>query len=246
VAGTLVLTFDNLGEAAELERGEAPEVPHPSVTDALPRLLDELEARSLTATFCIEAINCELNPQAVRTIAERGHELALHGWRHEPWAELPVERERELLHRSLDAFAALNSTVTGFRPPGGELTAHTPGLLREAGLAWCSPAGSEYSRHDGLSYVPFQWDLVDAYSLMNRFASLRERRGDPGPPLEPAELARRFQAELDRSAAWRTIVLHPFLMLDDRWFDCVRELLDHARARAVSVVPAGRAACALK
>jgi hypothetical protein len=34
-------------------------------------------------------------------------------------------------------------------------------------------------------------------------------------------------------------------MLDQRWFDCVRGLLDHARERALSVIPAGRVAGAL-
>jgi hypothetical protein len=54
--------------------------------------------------------------------------------------------------------------------------------------------------------------------------------------------------EIDRLAAEggrTTFVLHPFLMLDERWFDCVRGLLDHARERALPVVPAARAAAAL-
>ncbi|MGH2909984.1 MAG: polysaccharide deacetylase family protein, partial [Solirubrobacteraceae bacterium] len=83
----ITLSFDNLGEAATLQRGTwDPAVglgADPSVTVALPRLLDELDRHRLTATFCVEAINCGLNPDAVRAIDARGHELALHGWRHE-------------------------------------------------------------------------------------------------------------------------------------------------------------------
>src|SRR5262249_51170155 len=78
---TIILTFDNLGEASELERGTRDErFPlgrHPSVTDALPRLLDELGRLQLRATFFIEGINCELNPDAVRAIAARGHEVGV-------------------------------------------------------------------------------------------------------------------------------------------------------------------------
>ena len=86
--GALVLTIDNLGEASALERGEAfaPTRRDPSVTQALPWLLDELDRHGLTATFFVEAINCELYPDAVAGIAARGHELGHHGWSHEQWA----------------------------------------------------------------------------------------------------------------------------------------------------------------
>ena len=86
---TLVLTIDNLGEASALERGEqrAASGRDPSVTRALPWLLRELDRHQLTATFFVEAINCELYPHAVRAIAARGHELGHHGWSHENWRD---------------------------------------------------------------------------------------------------------------------------------------------------------------
>ena len=124
----IALTFDNLGEAADLERGlwpgDAPLGRHPSVVVALPRLLDELDGLGLRATFCVEALNCELYPGAVREIAARGHEVAMHAWRHEEWGDLDPAREDDLLGRGRAAFAALGvDGVVGFRPPGGALTA---------------------------------------------------------------------------------------------------------------------------
>ncbi len=101
LARAIVLTFDNLGEASALQRGTwNPQTPlgeDPSVTSALPRLLDALDDSRLTATFFVEGINSELNPQALREIVGRGHELGAHGWQHEDWSELsPVPRhERE-------------------------------------------------------------------------------------------------------------------------------------------------------
>jgi len=81
--GAVVLTFDNLGEASELERGTWPADArlgqHESVRGALPRLLDELDSFGLLATFFVEGINCELYPDAVREIATRGHEVGMHG-----------------------------------------------------------------------------------------------------------------------------------------------------------------------
>src|SRR5450755_2989772 len=122
---TLVLTFDNLGEASQLERGTWPAGEplgrDPSVHVALPRLLDALDANGLTATFFVEAINCELYPEALLEIAARGHELGHHGWRHESWDGLSPQRERETVTRGMAAFGALGVEVVGFRPPGGRL-----------------------------------------------------------------------------------------------------------------------------
>jgi peptidoglycan-N-acetylglucosamine deacetylase len=244
----LVLTFDNLGEASELERGTWPAETsvgsHRSVTEALPRLLDELAVNALTATFFIEAINCELYPQALLEIVGRGHEIAMHGWRHEEWSELGPEQERRALARATAAFAALGIEVTGFRPPGGGLTGRSPVLLREAGISWCSPAGGAPGVHDRLAFVPFEWEFVDAYHMMESFAGLREARGDARAPLPPAALAVRMAAALGAGNDLRTLVLHPFLMLDDAWLAGVRELLAQigalARAETTWVVSAGR------
>lgn len=246
----LVLTIDNLGEARALERGTKPaDEPvgnDPSVTVALPWLLDELDAHGLGATFFVEAINCELYPDAVRQIAARGHELGLHGWRHEEWASLSAADEREILTRAVGAFAGLGIEARGFRPPGGELNSRSPALLREAGLRWCSPAGGTAGVRRGLAYVPFAWNFVDAYHLMDSFAPLRVARGDPGPSLEPGVLADQFEDELQELAvtgSLRTLVLHPFLMLGEGWAGGVSRLLafiaELARERRTWIVTGG-------
>jgi hypothetical protein len=248
VPGALVLTFDNLGEASELERGTwsaaAPLGVHGSVTKALPRLLDELDRHALTATFFVEAINCEMYPAALNEIAVRGHELGMHGWRHEAWAELPAERERELLIRGARAFAELGIEVRCFRPPGGVLSRRSPALLREAGIGYVSPAGTAFGPRDGLVYVPFEWRFVDAYHLMERFSALRERLGDSPHPDDPGALAARFCDELGVLPGPRTLILHPFLMLDQRWWSGVQRLLARAGAlaaeRRISVGPLSR------
>ena len=251
LASSLVLTFDNLGEASELERGTwpvgAPPRSHPSVTTVLPRLLGALEAHGLQATFCVEAINCELYPDALLEIAQRGHELAHHGWRHELWGRLSAQQERDALTRGRQAFRGLGLDVRGFRPPGGELTDRSPELLREAGMRWCSPAGGASEVRDGLAYVPFDWPLVDAYHLMERFAELRERHGDPAAVLEPELLADRVEGVLEALATrggQRTLILHPFLMLDEAWFAGVERLLELigelAHRRRSWVVSGGR------
>ncbi|MEA2145769.1 MAG: hypothetical protein QOG59_1356 [Solirubrobacteraceae bacterium] len=246
---TVVLTFDNLGEASEMERGTwpagRPAGRHPSVTEALPRLLAELSDLGLLATFFIEAINCELNPEAVRAIAQRGHEVGIHGWRHESWAGLEPEHERVLLKRSRAAHRDIGVDAHGFRPPGGAINADTPALLREIGCRWVSPCGTvAHVDDDGFGWVRFDWALVDAYHLMRRFAPLRERRGERAAPLPSRTAAGRLRTLLQRGRAPRTLILHPFLVADDDSWSEVRRLLrmlaDRREQGQISLVTGGQ------
>jgi peptidoglycan/xylan/chitin deacetylase (PgdA/CDA1 family) len=222
---TVALTFDNLGEVAE---DEEPSGRHPSVTVALPAILDALDRLGLDATFCVEGVNARAYPDAVREIAARGHEVALHAWEHERWDQLEPEREADLIRRGRDAFEALGIEVKGFRPPGGGLTQRTLPLLREAGFEWCSPAG-ERPRLDpsGIAVIPFRWPLVDATYLH--------------PPLAPellsaADAAERLWAELQADQAEPAVlVLHPFLAVEDEARTAIVDLLSRiARAHDVT------------
>jgi peptidoglycan/xylan/chitin deacetylase (PgdA/CDA1 family) len=246
----LTLSFDNLGEASELESGTEPAGPalgaHPSVTEVLPRLLDELDAQALRATFFVEAINCELYPDAVREIAARGHELGHHGVRHERWADLSPQREKEILRRGMDAFAGLGIAVAGFRPPGGELTSATRGLLLEHGLRWVSPVGEQPTAEGGLAELPFRWTDVDAYHVLPHFAGLRASHGDPREPLDPAAVGRQLLDTLDalaRDGGQRTLILHPFIALAPGMWEQIAAVIaragELARAQTTWVAPGG-------
>jgi peptidoglycan-N-acetylglucosamine deacetylase len=231
VARAVTLTFDNLGEAAEIQRGEAPARPHPSVTEALPFVLDLLGKLGLRATFCVEAVNAREHPGALRAIAGAGHEIALHGWRHERWSELTAAREREIVARAQAAFAALRIHPTGLRPPGGDLAPHGLQVLAEARLRWCSPEGARayVDAATGLAVVPFRWPLVDATYLHAPFAGLRERLGLPRAPLAPAEAQARLRAELaaDPDPVAATLILHPFLAIEPEARAAIQGLLRH-------------------
>lgn len=236
--GALSLSFDNLGEAAEIELGavgaDAQLGEHFTATRVLPSLLDALGNRDLAATFFVEGINAELYPDALAAIAAAGHELGYHAWRHEQWGDLSAAEQAENLARGLAAFRSLGLMPAGLRPPGGGLGAGGVAVLREAGLRYCSPAGEGASADGGIAVLPFQWRHVDASCVLPPLAPVRELMTGSHAPLDPGAFLSYLEAETERLAregGFATIVLHLF-MLD--WFgeDLLGALLDRLSGAA--------------
>jgi peptidoglycan/xylan/chitin deacetylase (PgdA/CDA1 family) len=243
------VTFDNLGEAAERQRGSWPKGKplgdHPSVTGALPAILSMLEELDLEATFFVEGVNAETYPDAISAIAEAGHEVGYHAWCHEFWGGLEPDEERALLDRGAGAVRELGVEVRGFRPPGGALTEASRRLLLELGFDHASPAGLQASVSDGLALVPFRWKLVDAYFYMpvlglmflrpDTHGGLREAAGALKATVGLADLRRTFGTELrvcGQRGDHACLVFHPFLSLDEQRFQTMRAVLEDV-ARAV-------------
>lgn len=228
----LAVTFDNLGEASELERRQwPPEEPlgrHYSVTHALPRVLELLEEFELRATFFVEGINAELYPAALREIDVSGHEVAYHGWSHEAWADLDESRERDLLGRGVESLTSLGLRPVGFRPPGGRLGASSLEALRQTGFTYCSPAGLGAGRLGEVAVLPFRWDLIDAFHYLPHFA--RRRAAALGSPdaLPPGALRTSLGEALRgvvRDGAFMTLLFHPFLADTEERLGALRAVL---------------------
>jgi peptidoglycan/xylan/chitin deacetylase (PgdA/CDA1 family) len=217
--GALNLTFDNLGEAAELEMGALPaDMPlgrHETALEVLPRLLGQLAERDLAATFFVEGLNAEIYPDLLREIDARGHEVAFHAWRHEQWAELSAAEQAANLERGLAAFMRLDLGIAGLRPPGGQLGESGTAVLRDAGLRYCSPAGAGAGFEDGVALLPFEWRHVDASCVLPPLGSAREQISGSPDQVDPSRFGAWLETEIDRLArdgSYLAIVLHPFML----------------------------------
>ncbi|QGV82936.1 polysaccharide deacetylase family protein [Streptomyces ficellus] len=100
-----------------------------------PRFLHALDALSVRATFFVLGHRLERHPALGRLIASEGHELAVHGWRHDrPWWPHPLRDARDVA-RTADLVAeAAGRRPLWYRPAYGILTGGRWNAARAAGL----------------------------------------------------------------------------------------------------------------
>ncbi|KWX23617.1 polysaccharide deacetylase [Mycolicibacterium wolinskyi] len=202
----------------------------------VPRILDLLEHHQIAATFFVPGHTAHRYPEAVRSIVSAGHEVAHHGYLHEPPAQLTLEEEVEALDRGLEALAEVAGVVpAGYRAPMWELSWRTPALLAERGFLYDSSlmdSDHPYELEVGdssLVEIPIQWALDD----WEQYCYLPDISGS-GLIESPRKARELWQLEFDalrRAGACWVLTNHPFLSgrasraaeLDD----LMRYVLDH-------------------
>lgn len=111
------------------------------------RILALLEKHSITTTFFIPGHTAETYPDSVRQISDHGHEIALHGYCHEPVSTLSKQEERDVVFKSKDVIETITGQVArGYRTPSADYTENTIDILLEAELEYDSSLmGDDYS-----------------------------------------------------------------------------------------------------
>jgi peptidoglycan/xylan/chitin deacetylase (PgdA/CDA1 family) len=116
----------------------------PSYLDVcVPRVLKFLKERDLQLTFFIVGQDAALdkNREAIGRIAEAGHEIGNHSFRHEPWLHLYSKDElREEFEKTENALEKATGRIPkGFRGPGYSLSPTVLEVLTERGYEYdCS------------------------------------------------------------------------------------------------------------
>jgi len=117
-AGGVALTFDD--------------GPHPQGT---PAILEILEQEQIKATFFLVGEQVERRPSLAAEIAQRGHLVALHAYRHRPQPALSARAVQADLDRGTRAIeAATGITPAWHRPPYGLYSPAGLTGVRERGL----------------------------------------------------------------------------------------------------------------
>jgi peptidoglycan-N-acetylglucosamine deacetylase len=134
--------------------------------DATPAVLDALDGAGIRATFFVVGEQLMRHHSIARQAALAGHELALHGFKHERHAGMSPPDARDDVARGVGAFEAVTGTRPRFmRPPYGRFSEHS------------------YAACEALGLEPVYWSAwgIDWYDLApDEIADLVVRDLEPG------------------------------------------------------------------
>ncbi|MEU4667638.1 polysaccharide deacetylase [Amycolatopsis sp. NPDC023774] len=139
---TVCLTFDFDAISLWVARGQM--TPGPVSRGefgayAIGRILDLLGRHAVRSTFFIPGHTLETYPAQCEAIAAAGHEIALHGYAHEPVSILDRDAELAVNRRSAALIEKLTGAPpAGHRTPSWDFTDNTIEILGELGVEYDS------------------------------------------------------------------------------------------------------------
>ncbi|HEX5562087.1 MAG TPA: polysaccharide deacetylase [Nocardioidaceae bacterium] len=218
----------------------------------VPRLLRLLERQEVRATFFVPGFTADTYPDVVRRIVDGGHEIAHHGYLHEPMQGISAEQEASYIDAGLEALDRLGVTPVGYRAPWWEMNWHTADLLVERGFLYDSslldgdvPYRFRGERGSGsLVEIPVDWALDD----WEQYAFYPGWTGS-GVIESPRKVHEMWLLEAEAHAAENgcfVLTNHPFISgrpskaaalerlvedvraMDGMWVATLREIAEHA------------------
>jgi len=161
----LCMTFDNFGRGADFGHGQGKlppclfpdQVPAAewdrynefAITLGHPRILQLLSQLGVRTTFFAEGYAAEIHPDEMKQWSDGGHEIALHGWKHEMWSTIedPVH-EDELISMASGAVEKVTGRKpVGFRPSGLKIGPNTDVILTRHGIRYVSQVSQRTAEH---------------------------------------------------------------------------------------------------
>jgi peptidoglycan-N-acetylglucosamine deacetylase len=164
-------------------------------------VLEMLERLGVRATFFVPGWIAEHYRDAVEAVHEAGHELALHGWCHEPPGDVSTTDLRDTLTRAGDLLADISGQwPVGYRSPSFALTPAAFDVLTGLGVRYDSSLMGDDRpyRIGGLVEVPVDWTTDDAIYYRYTGGTRRPRPGNW------ARRGRRRSRPRSASAPWST------------------------------------------
>ena len=129
-------------------------------SQGLPRLLDIYDKYGVKSTFFFTGHFARLQPGAVRTVMEHGHEVGSHGLSHEAGLAFDMlSAEEQLRHLKLSKEILediTGSRIVSFRAPAARVPSTFPSLLKEAGFEIDSSVSSQ------------RMDMIFSYGSVNK------------------------------------------------------------------------------
>ena len=180
-------------------------------------LLDELGAR---ATFFLLGMTATRYPDAVRGIADRGHEIACHGYEHaRVYKQTPDEFRADVERARAAIGEATGRRPIAYRAPAFSINRHTLwayDVLAELGFRWDSSQYDSPRIPDRITPVPvepFRLELANGRELWELPIPVWRRIPIGGGSywrVLPAPLLKRGLGALHRRTAYPVLYFHPY------------------------------------
>lgn len=223
---------------------------------AIPRILRMLAKRSITSTFFIPGHTADTYPDLCRSIADAGHEIAMHGYAHEPVSSLDAEAELRVGEQAMAAIQRTTGiTPRGYRTPSFDFTENTVDILQKLGCEYDSSLmGTDYVPYyarrgdhcpDGEAFkfgdeteileLPVSWTLDDYPYL-----EFVRTNTSVMPGLRPAnQMFENFLADIDymlqeEGSGVCTLTFHPQAIGRGHRMIAFEEFFDQLEERAIS------------
>lgn len=183
----------------------------------VPRLLKILAKHGVQSTFFVPGYTAVRYPDVIRSIVDHGHEVAHHGYLHEPMRGLTEAQESAILDRGLEVLESVTRMrPVGYRAPMWELNWHSPKLLHDRQFLYDSslmdadhPYELAVDGSGSLVEIPIQWALDDweQYCYIPEFSG----SGLIESPTKAVELWRLEFDAIRAEGGCFVLTNHPFL-----------------------------------
>jgi peptidoglycan/xylan/chitin deacetylase (PgdA/CDA1 family) len=151
------MMFGSTG-AQSLSRGEF------GATTGVPRLLELFERLDIATTWFIPGISALQFPEAVASVAARGHEIGNHGHFHEDFAKLSPDEARSAILRANDALLhTTGKQPVGIRLSGSDVDGRCLEIIAEEGFLYDSSLGGGYRARWARARDTFDEDRILHY-----------------------------------------------------------------------------------
>ena len=199
------------------------------------RILDLLDGFDIKASFYIPGFVAETHPDLVHEVAKRGHEVAHHGYMHEPPASMTTEEEEQVLEKGSQILEDLTGQKPrGYRSPGWELSEASLDLLATHDFSYDSSLMGDDapylvdSARGKLVEIPVSWVLDDAPHFVYAPAAQRT-----SPMKSPNEIYEIWAAEFEglyRYGRAFTLTMHPQYIGRPGRLLMLERLINHIRS----------------
>lgn len=239
----IMLTFDLDAESGALASDPA-NATRPGVLSmgqygpkvAVPRILKLLSEEAIPATFFVPGWVIDKYPAALEAIIKAGHEIAHHGYTHQPPAtfESRAAEEAELIHGSECIVRVTGAKPLGYRSPSWDFSPHTLSLLEQHGFLYSSNLMDDDAaylhtldgRVTGLVELPIQW-MNDDWPFFGVRAPIQR-------PIQPAShpyeiWSEELQALYREPGKLYVLTMHPQIIGRPSRVAMLKRFIDFAR-----------------